>query len=297
MLRSSLFAGNKELTDASKDPSKHIVRNDKRTGLFVSKIQEALILLDYAIIKGDDISKQRYGDSTADAVLEYKSRPGKEIINRTYQSEPDDIVGVMTMAHLDKEILELESRMPAMIEEARMAAFQRTFSAWFQVTPVGPPGEPKRVDPNETRLVIARQHAARIFDDNEPNMEWISDVIGDMRNWLMQKSFTVMHLPDERISGRSAFVVGNRPPICLCPLFFAGDKEQRIRTFIHESAHLHGVGDSQGESYYLKYNTRNEPPNYTIGNPTSNVRETFADTWAKYVNAITNQPADADDHI
>jgi hypothetical protein len=49
-----------------------------------------------------------YGPKTAAAVLAYKEKRG--IINRDYQSKADNIVGIMTMASLDKEMLEQEAQ-------------------------------------------------------------------------------------------------------------------------------------------------------------------------------------------
>ena len=295
MLRSKLFSGNRELKEASENHARHIVRNHKQTGDFVSKIQEALIILDNAILTGSEIPDQRYGNSTADAVLAYKTSRG--VINHTYQKTADDIVGIMTMARLDKDMLEIEGRMAARFEASRTAAFQRTFAAFMRVAAIGPPGEPGRVDPNAVSRQRATELARAIFNNQNPDMDDIASVLGDMKNRLMANVFDLAHLPDSRIGGRDAFVVGNRLPFVLCPHFFATSDEQRIRTMVHESAHLTGIGDPNGESYYLKFNIRNEAPNFTVGNPRSTRREDFADTWAKYVNAVMAAPADPDDSI
>ena len=45
---------------------------------------------------------QTYGPSTAAAVLSYKTK--RQIINRSYQTTPDSIVGKMTIASLDAEM-------------------------------------------------------------------------------------------------------------------------------------------------------------------------------------------------
>jgi hypothetical protein len=45
----------------------------------------------------------RYGPSTADAVLTYKTT--RNIVNRSYQTQADNIVGKMTIAAMDKELL------------------------------------------------------------------------------------------------------------------------------------------------------------------------------------------------
>lgn len=44
--------------------------------------------------------------------------------------------------------------------------------------------------------------------------------------------------------------------------------------------------------YYLLFNRQNEDPQIVQGIPRSHNRADFADTWAKYVNAVTGQPED-----
>jgi hypothetical protein len=72
-------------------------------GDHVGKIQQALIELDGASIAADELADKSYGPSTADAVLAYKKK--RNIINRSYQTQSDNIVGIMTMVVLDKEML------------------------------------------------------------------------------------------------------------------------------------------------------------------------------------------------
>lgn len=85
------------------DPA-HVTRGT--SGDFVGKIQTALIMLDHAKIDSGELSAKSYGPSTAAAVLAYKKK--RNIINRTYQTSADDIVGKMTIAALDKEMLQFE---------------------------------------------------------------------------------------------------------------------------------------------------------------------------------------------
>src|SRR5215510_1636740 len=71
MLRSQLFRGNTRLERCAVSHAAHVTPGS--TGDFVSKIQEALVILDDAVFTGTDVSTQTYGTSTADAVLEYKT--------------------------------------------------------------------------------------------------------------------------------------------------------------------------------------------------------------------------------
>jgi peptidoglycan hydrolase-like protein with peptidoglycan-binding domain len=288
MLRSELFRGNTRLERCAVNHAHHVVQGNR--GDFVSKIQEALVMLDGAVITGDEIPTQTYGPSTAQAVLDYKS--ARNIVNRTYQTTADNIVGIMTINRMDTEMAALEALMPEMIRRTRLAAFQRTFAAFMRVVGIGPPPPPGRIDPNAENRRLARLVAIQVFNNTNPDMDDIGSALGDMRNRLVSSTLDRGHFPDPRVGSRSAFVVGNRIPIFLCPRFFTGGDEQRIRTFVHESAHLIGVGDPNGEAYYLRFNSVNENPQILVGTPTSTNRADQADTWAKYVNAVTNQPAD-----
>jgi hypothetical protein len=100
-LRSQLFRGDAKLEAAAVSAPAHIVPG--ATGDHVRKIQAALSLVDDAGLTPDG----NYGPRTADAVLASKQK--RQIINRSYQSQADNIVGVMTMAALDQEVLQLES--------------------------------------------------------------------------------------------------------------------------------------------------------------------------------------------
>jgi len=96
MLKSQLFRGDAKLEAAAVSHPAHIVPGAR--GEHVKKIQLALNQLDGAGLDPDGI----YGQKTADAVLAFKQKRG--VINRSYQNEADNIVGIMTMAALDDEL-------------------------------------------------------------------------------------------------------------------------------------------------------------------------------------------------
>lgn len=73
----------------------------------MSKIQKALIALDNASVTKAELTSKVFGETTEKAVLAYKQK--RQIVNRSYQKEADQIVGVMTMASLDREMLQFES--------------------------------------------------------------------------------------------------------------------------------------------------------------------------------------------
>lgn len=101
MLKSYLFSGNSRLERCLISDPAHVVPGE--VGPHVRDIQIALIYLDGCTIDDAELAAMRYGPSTAAAVLAYKK--SRQIINRAYQTSADNIVGKMTMASLDQEML------------------------------------------------------------------------------------------------------------------------------------------------------------------------------------------------
>ena len=87
---------------------------------------------------------------------------------------------------------------------------------------------------------------------------------------------------DKECSNRGGYVVGHKLPIVLCPAFFASSPEERVRTMVHESAHVAGIGQPSGEGYCTMFDYAGPCP----GDFSS------ADSWAQFVNAVTDQPPD-----
>jgi hypothetical protein len=96
-LKSSLFRSDSKLEACLVNDSAH-VRVGAR-GDHVCKIQKALLALGSCEISQDEIVSKTYGKTTALAVLAYKKE--RNIVNYSYQSSADDIVGKMTIASLD----------------------------------------------------------------------------------------------------------------------------------------------------------------------------------------------------
>jgi hypothetical protein len=109
-LQSKLFSLDHALEVCSKQDHAHISIGAQ--GDHVSKIQTALFLLDGVSIASSELYDQSYGPSTADAVLAYKGR--RNIISRMYQ--PDNIVGKMTIASMDREVLAIERQIDCLPE-------------------------------------------------------------------------------------------------------------------------------------------------------------------------------------
>jgi hypothetical protein len=98
------FGGNARLEQCLILDPAHVQEGDN--GDHVTLVQGALFMLDGANISNDEQIQQSYGDSTANAVLEYKTE--RNIINWVYETTPDNIVGRMTMQSLDTEMLAYE---------------------------------------------------------------------------------------------------------------------------------------------------------------------------------------------
>jgi peptidoglycan hydrolase-like protein with peptidoglycan-binding domain len=101
-LQSNLLRGDPRLEAAAVSDPAHITPG--ATGPDVKKIQQALNKLDRAGLKEDGI----YGPRTAAAVLAYKR--ARNIVNRKYQTQADNIVGKMTIASLDAEMARVEPK-------------------------------------------------------------------------------------------------------------------------------------------------------------------------------------------
>ncbi len=105
-LQSQLFRGDRALEACLIEDKAHLVPGTQ--GPHVRKIQQGLAILDGALIAHDEVASERYGTSTAAAVLDYKT--ARRIINFSYQTTADNIVGKMTMASLDREMTQSEAR-------------------------------------------------------------------------------------------------------------------------------------------------------------------------------------------
>jgi hypothetical protein len=100
-LQSDLFKGDPRLESCLINDAAHVKQG--AVGDYVSKIQVALLRIDSLLVDPSELRAKWYGPSTAAAVLAFKRKRG--IINYSYQTEPDNIVGKMTIAALDREML------------------------------------------------------------------------------------------------------------------------------------------------------------------------------------------------
>lgn len=179
-----------------------------------------------------------------------------------------------------------------LIGEARAAALLRVLKARDRVAGVGPPAPPDPLDPKKSLPDIeayenqqkARRYASLFFEWPDPNMDQVHDILEHMLTAL-SPGFPTKHASsgDPECKGRSGYVVDQKPPIVLCPRFFSSSPEDRIRTMVHESAHVAGIGQASAEGYCAVFDYAGPCPGGFAA----------ADSWAQFVNAVADQAPDA----
>jgi hypothetical protein len=175
------------------------------------------------------------------------------------------------------------------IEAARSAAAVRTQIAYFRTAGIGPGTPDNRQDiADYERRQHARQLATRMFNWDPPNMQQVGDIVNKMIGQVASgTNYRVAGTGDSECGTRAGYVVGHQLPIVLCPGFFANSAEQRVRTLIHEAAHVAGIGKADtSESYCVVFDCEHGCGGFDS-----------ADSWAQYVNCMSDQTADKPDVI
>jgi hypothetical protein len=103
-LRSTWFRANARLQRCLEEDPAHVKQGD--AGEHVRLVQSALVTVGHNAIAEGEQARQHYGVSTANAVLDYKTQ--RRIVNRSYQSVADNIVGKLTIRSLDDDMLLVE---------------------------------------------------------------------------------------------------------------------------------------------------------------------------------------------
>jgi hypothetical protein len=170
-----------------------------------------------------------------------------------------------------------------MIDDARPTAFMRTFRAYSKIIGLGPPAPEGRPDSAEMDKLQARSLAQKMFREADPDMDKVAAIVEKIRDRLLPGGFNAQEAAkgDKDCTGRAGYVRGNKPPMVLCPPFFAGSDEQRVRTLIHEAAHLAGIGEPSGESYCVDFDC-----DTSCGDANS------ADSWAHFIHCLGGGTAD-----
>jgi len=172
------------------------------------------------------------------------------------------------------------------IENARRAAAIRTQVAMFRTSGVVAPGRELRhgVSRSLESQLDSYYMAQKMFEWESPNMGQVADVLRSMVMFLTGgTAVEVAGDNDPQCGNRAAYVRGLRPPIVLCPAFFADTEEEQIRTMIHEAAHLARIGSAAlGEGYCVFF---------TCEFPCAGGFDS-ADSWAQYVHCVSGQTPD-----
>lgn len=165
-LQSKLFRGDPRLEACLVKDAAHVTPGT--VGDHVSKIQTALTVLNNAHISASELASMRYGKATANAVLAYKKK--RTIINRSYQTVADNIVGKMTIAALDREMLSKEAHAYPSCNygpHAQRATLSFAIAATF-IPPPAPPVQPPAPPPPPAQLflVMRSTRGARELAEN-----------------------------------------------------------------------------------------------------------------------------------
>jgi hypothetical protein len=173
------------------------------------------------------------------------------------------------------------------IDAARAGAAARCWRAWQILSGVGPPPPPGRPDTGPLERARARSLARKIFGQ-DLNMDQVTEIVGEMRAKLTL-GVQAIRAPanDPECGNRAAYVRNFRPPIMLCSAFFSGSDEERIRTMIHEAAHLARIGSATlGESYCVVFDCETSCGGFDS-----------ADSWAHFVHCLSGAAPDQPEQI
>jgi hypothetical protein len=163
------------------------------------------------------------------------------------------------------------ARQLKMIDDARRAAAIRAQRAGFKAGGI-----------EGAQAYLEAKRLAQIkFDWPDPNMEQVAEITGKMGGLLITVAVKVAARGDPECGTRAGYVRAHQPPIILCPAFFNDTPEQRIRTMVHESAHVVGIGSADAAEHY-----------YPVFDCDSKGDFSAADSWANYVNCLSGQPPD-----
>lgn len=138
-------------------------------GRHVGLIQKVLLVLDKANISAGELRSGLYGPTTTAAVLAYKSK--RNIVNRAYQTTADNIVGKMTIAKMDDELVRLDLRaVPGRVVctgggEAPPPRSAIVGSGQPGLVGAPAPFKPKKQRPARLRIIVQKTNRAREFGD------------------------------------------------------------------------------------------------------------------------------------
>jgi hypothetical protein len=147
--------------------SAHVVPG--ASGRHVGLIQKVLLVLERAQISEAELRSALYGPTTTAAVLAYKRK--RNIVNRAYQTTADNIVGKMTIAQMDNEVVLLDLR--ALSGRVVCTGGGQAPPPRSAIVGAGPSGlvgaptpfKPKKQRPARLRIIVQKTNRAREFGD------------------------------------------------------------------------------------------------------------------------------------
>lgn len=175
------------------------------------------------------------------------------------------------------------------IRNAKMSAVARIQTAKFTLDAIGPAGPRGQTNQAVANRQRAAQDTSRAIFGREADDLDFSRVLLQMTSRLNspQTRYSCEAANAQGCRSNAGFVVSSdRNTIHLCPRFFTGSAEQRIRTLVHESAHQAGIYVQGSEGYCPIYDCRTP-----CGAGQS---ETYqADNWSQLVHCASGQRPDA----
>ena len=160
-----------------------------------------------------------------------------------------------------------------MVDAARRAAAVRTQIAMFKASGVQ----------GASGFLEAKRLAQIKFDWPDPNVDQIAEILSGMGGGLVSVDVKVAGKGDPECGSRAGYVRGHHPPIVVCPGFFKdpSDAEGRIRTMVHEMAHVKGIGGADAAEQYFPIFDCDQKGSFGS-----------ADAWSNYVHCLSGQTPD-----
>jgi hypothetical protein len=163
------------------------------------------------------------------------------------------------------------------IETARRAAAIRTQVAVDRIRGLHPStGASDRRD--------AESKASELID-SDVDFGQVQEIAEGIRNRVSSAELAVVceSASNPSCTVRTAFVEDSKAPIHICPHYFeTSTAEQRIRTMVHESAHLGGIREAgESESYCVLFDCSSNCGGFYA-----------ADSWAHYLHCVAGETPD-----
>ncbi len=163
------------------------------------------------------------------------------------------------------------------IEAARLAAAVRTQVAVDKIRGLHP----------STGASDRREAESKAYEliDSDVNFDQVQEIAEGIRNRVSNAELPVVceSASNPSCTVRTAFVEDLKTPIHICPHFFeTSSAEQRIRTMVHESAHLGGIREEgESESYCVLFDCSSNCGGFYA-----------ADSWAHYLHCMAGETPD-----